>query len=63
MWLKRRALSRGNAEIGHDQSSFAIDAAARALTSAERTLLGRASLPFGTSVLCVATPATESTDD
>ena len=54
MWLKRRALSGGAAEIGHDQSSFAIDAAAKALTSAERTVLGRASLPFGTSVLCVA---------
>jgi ubiquinone/menaquinone biosynthesis C-methylase UbiE len=55
MWLKRRALSGGAAEIGHDQSSLAIDAAARALTSAEGTLLGRASLPLGTSVLCVAT--------
>lgn len=54
MWVKRRLLSGGDAEIGHDQSSFAIDAAAKALTSAERAVLGRASLPFGTSVLCVA---------
>lgn len=55
MWLKRKVLSGGAAEIGHDQDSPAIDAAARALTSAERALLGRASLPIGSSVLCVAT--------
>jgi SAM-dependent methyltransferase len=55
MWLKRRVLSGGAAEIGHDQCSPTIDAAARALTSAERALLGRASLPIGSSVLCVAT--------
>jgi SAM-dependent methyltransferase len=54
LWLKRRVLSRGAPEIGHDQSSAVIDAAARALTLAERAVLGRASLPFGTSVLCVA---------
>ena len=55
MWLKRKVLSGGGAEIGHDQSSPTIDAAARALTSVERALLGRAPLPFGTSILCVAT--------
>jgi SAM-dependent methyltransferase len=54
MWLKRKVLSGGDPEIGHGQSSRVIDAAARALTSAERSLLGRASLPFGTTVLCVA---------
>jgi SAM-dependent methyltransferase len=55
MWLKRRALSGGAAQIGHAQTSLAIDAAAGALTSVERALLGRISLPVGTSVLCVAT--------
>jgi hypothetical protein len=40
---------------GDDQTSPAIDAAARALTSAEWVLLGRASLPIGSSVLYVAT--------
>jgi SAM-dependent methyltransferase len=58
MWFKRRVMSGGAVEIGHDQRSFAIDAAAKALTSAERALLGRASLPFGTSVLCVAARGT-----
>jgi SAM-dependent methyltransferase len=57
MWLKRKLLSGGAVEIGHDQDSWAIDHAARALTFAERALLGRVALPIGTSVLCVATRA------
>jgi SAM-dependent methyltransferase len=55
LWLKRRVLSGGAPEIGHEQSGFVMDTAAKALTAAERTLLHRASLPVGTSVLCVAT--------
>jgi SAM-dependent methyltransferase len=57
MWLKRKLLSRGAVEIGHDTESWAISRAARALTFAERALLGRAALPIGTSVLAVATRA------
>jgi SAM-dependent methyltransferase len=57
MWLKRKVLSRGAVEIGHDQDSRTIEHAARALTFAERALLGRAGLPIGSSVLCVATRA------
>jgi hypothetical protein len=55
VWLKRKVVSGGGAELGLDQTSWAIDAAAMGLTLAERTLVGRAVLPFGTSVLCVAT--------
>ncbi len=55
VWLKRKLVSGGSAELGLDQTSFVIDTAALGLTLAERTLLGRATLPFGTSVLCVAT--------
>jgi dolichyl-phosphate beta-glucosyltransferase len=54
VWLKRKLVSGGDAELGLDQTSAAIDLAAMGLTLAERSLLGRASLPFGTSVLCVA---------
>jgi SAM-dependent methyltransferase len=55
VWLKRKLVSGGNAELGLDQTSPAIDLAAMGLTLAERTLLGRAAMPVGTSVLCVAT--------
>lgn len=54
VWLKRRVASGGGAELGLDQTSPVIDRVAMALTMAERGLIGRASLPFGTSVLCVA---------
>ncbi|HEX6237193.1 MAG TPA: methyltransferase domain-containing protein [Acidimicrobiales bacterium] len=54
VWLKRKVVSTGTAELGLDQTSTAIDAAAMALTLVERSLVGRAALPFGTSVLCVA---------
>ncbi|MGH9288854.1 MAG: glycosyltransferase [Acidimicrobiales bacterium] len=56
--LMRRLLGRGSVASGHEHSSLAVDRAALALTFAERSLLARVSLPFGTSVLCVATPAT-----
>jgi SAM-dependent methyltransferase len=54
VWLKRRASSSGQAELGLDQKGFVIDLAAMTLTLAERVLLGRVSLPIGTSVLAVA---------
>jgi SAM-dependent methyltransferase len=55
VWLKRKLVSGGSAELGLDQTSPVIDLAAMGLTLAERTLLGRAAIPVGTSVLCVAT--------
>jgi hypothetical protein len=54
----RRLLGKGSVASGHEHSSMAVDRAALTLTFAERSLLGRVSLPFGTSVLCVATHAT-----
>lgn len=54
VWLKRKVVSSGGAELGLDQTSRAIDGAAMVLTLAERMLVGRLPLPFGTSVLCVA---------
>jgi dolichyl-phosphate beta-glucosyltransferase len=54
VWLKRKLASGGDAELGLDQTSPLIDTAAMALTLGERMALGRASLPFGTSVLSVA---------
>lgn len=54
VWLKRKVVSGGGAELGLDQTSVVIDRAAMVLTAFERTLVGRVSLPFGTSVLCVA---------
>lgn len=54
VWLTRRVASGGGAELGLDRSSFLIDRAAMVLTWGERLLLGRLSLPAGTSVLCVA---------
>lgn len=56
VWVKRRVMSRGSPELGLDQTSPTIDRIAMALTFAERVLLGRVSMPFGTSVLCVAVP-------
>jgi dolichyl-phosphate beta-glucosyltransferase len=55
--LMRRLLGGGSVASGHEHSSLVVDRAALALTFAERSLLARVSLPFGTSVLCVATPA------
>ena len=55
VWLKRKLVSGGNAELGLDQTSPVIDLAAMGLTLAERAVLGRAAMPVGTSVLCVAT--------
>jgi len=54
VWVTRRMASGGDAELGLDRTSFAIDRTAMALTALERVLLGRVSTPLGTSVLCVA---------
>ncbi len=54
VWVTRRMAARGDAELGLDRRSFAIDRTAMVLTALERALLGRVSAPLGTSVLCVA---------
>lgn len=54
VWLKRHVASSGDAELGVDQDSSALDTAAIILTRLERSVVGRLPLPFGTSVLCVA---------
>jgi SAM-dependent methyltransferase len=60
VWLTRRARGRSGPELGLDRTSPLIDSAAAALTLIERTLVGRVSLPFGTSLLCVAEKRTGS---
>jgi dolichyl-phosphate beta-glucosyltransferase len=54
VWARRR-LSSGATPLGLDIASPAIDAAALFLTRLERAIVTHASLPLGTSVLCVAT--------
>jgi dolichyl-phosphate beta-glucosyltransferase len=54
VFLTRKLLSSGSPELGLDKTSIALDTTAMALTYAERQLLGRVRLPFGTSILCVA---------
>lgn len=55
VWLVRRFGRDRHAALGLDRTSLALDRAAMILTALERWLLGRSSLPFGTSLLCVAT--------
>jgi SAM-dependent methyltransferase len=55
VWARRR-LPGAETPLGLDIASPAIDAAALFLTRLERAVVTRASLPLGTSVLCVATP-------
>ncbi len=59
VWAERR-LSRGEARLGLDRTSVLIDRTALVLTTLERLLLGRLSLPLGTSLLCVAERASTS---
>jgi SAM-dependent methyltransferase len=58
VWLERRMRAGDAPALGLDRSSFLIDRIALLLTTVERLLLGRVSLPLGTSVLCVARPTT-----
>jgi SAM-dependent methyltransferase len=53
VWLERR-LKGDTPALGLDRTSFLIDRAAMVLTTMERLLLGRVSVPVGTSLLCVA---------
>ena len=64
VFLTRKVLRSGSPELGLDKTSFALDTTAMAVTCAERQLLGRVRLPFGTSILCVATrrPSEEVSD-
>jgi SAM-dependent methyltransferase len=61
MWLKRRSNRTDDAALGLDQRGFLFDLAAMTLTFLERRLVGRVSLPAGTSVLAVAVRSGDST--
>ena len=54
VWVERRFRGGGEPALGLDRSGFLIDRAAMVLTTVERLLLGRVSVPVGTSLLCVA---------
>jgi hypothetical protein len=54
VWLQRQVRSPGQAELGLDKTSPVVDRAAMVLTMIERLVVGRVSLPLGTSVLCAA---------
>jgi SAM-dependent methyltransferase len=54
VWVKRRAMKGAGPELGLDQTSPLIDRVAMTLTLVERQLVGRVTIPFGTSILCVA---------
>lgn len=54
VWWTRKARKPSGPELGVERRSPLIDATAAALTLLERQLVGRVSLPFGTSLLCVA---------
>ena len=56
VWLTRRVWASTGPELGLDRSSPTIDLVAMALTLVERSLVGRVTIPFGTSILCVAEP-------
>jgi dolichyl-phosphate beta-glucosyltransferase len=60
VWVKRRATKSGGPQLGLDQTSPLIDRVAMALTFVERQLVGRVTIPVGTSILCVAQKAPRS---
>jgi dolichyl-phosphate beta-glucosyltransferase len=61
VWLQRRLVSDRERQLGLDQRSPLIDAAALVLSRAERAVTSVVSLPVGTSILCVARKASSST--
>lgn len=61
MLMTRRLARGGQAELGLDRTSMVIDRTAMVLTRLERALIGRASVPLGTSLLCVAVRPSEVT--
>jgi SAM-dependent methyltransferase len=60
LWLVRRFSRSSESALGLDQTSAFVDRAAMVLTRLERALVGRLSLPFGTSLLAVARRADAS---
>jgi hypothetical protein len=54
VWFRRRVAKPDSPELGLDENSWWIDAAALVLTACERSLLRWGSLPAGTSVLAIA---------
>jgi SAM-dependent methyltransferase len=54
VWFRRRVAKPDSPELGLDENSWWIDAAALVLTACERSLLRWVSLPAGTSVLAIA---------
>ncbi len=60
VWLTRRFGRGGASSLGLDRSSPLLDGLALVLTTAERVVFRRVPLPFGTSILCVATPDSSS---
>jgi SAM-dependent methyltransferase len=57
VWLQRRLVSDRRRQLGLEQRSPFIDAAALVLSRAERAVTNTMSLPIGTSILCVARKA------
>ena len=53
VWFRRRVAKPDSPELGLDETSWWIDAAALVLTACERSLLRWVSLPAGTSVLAI----------
>jgi dolichyl-phosphate beta-glucosyltransferase len=57
VWLQRRLVSDRQRQLGLEQRSPFIDAAALVLSRAERAVTHAVSLPFGTSILCLSRKA------
>jgi dolichyl-phosphate beta-glucosyltransferase len=55
VWMRRKLMRHGQAELGLDQSGPLLDAAALLLTGAEHRLIKWFSLPVGTSIVSAAT--------
>jgi SAM-dependent methyltransferase len=53
VWLQRRLATNADAQLGLDRTSLAVDRLALLLTRAEQKLIGRVSLPIGTSIVAV----------
>lgn len=54
VWLRRRTQPSGEPQLGLDVSSPAIERLSMLLTRLEWLVVSHVSLPFGTSVLCIA---------
>jgi SAM-dependent methyltransferase len=54
VWIRRRTTANPERQLGLVQGPPLVAGAARLLTAMEQRLIKRASLPFGTSIVCVA---------